>query len=103
MSSSPALAIEAIDRAISAVESVLDTLRRERAALTGAGAGEAMPVREAAPEDAIELGLAAARFGLEKDTLRLWARRHPSLAIKAGGRWLIFPTRLRKFLNGQHS
>ena len=45
----------------------------------------------------VDLGAAAARFAVEKDTLRRWCRDE-GIGIRRGGRWTVSVPRLRRHL-----
>jgi hypothetical protein len=90
----PALGI--LDETIAATKAHLAELEAKRAALAGRpyfrSLGEAVQPRE--ETDLIELHIAAQRFGVVADTIRLWCRTE-RIGKKRGGRWLVSISRLR--------
>lgn len=44
---------------------------------------------------------AARRAGVVSTTVSTWAKHHPALGHKVGGRWRIDPTQLQRILEGQ--
>ncbi|MGN6284508.1 MAG: hypothetical protein ACTHM2_05090 [Afipia sp.] len=67
------------------------------------------PMRDAGepniPEDLIDVAAAATLAFVQKDTVRLWARKHPleggGFGVKYGGRWLISRAPYLKFIRNR--
>lgn len=80
-----------IDRVIETCELLVDELKRERRAIHQVGREIVVPPPPPSrnPEDFVDLAVAARRFGMATDTLRLLVRTRPDLGRKAGGRWQV--------------
>lgn len=51
-------------------------------------------------QDLIEVGMAASRFGIAKDTIRFWCRQDDGvIGTRRGGRWLVSVSALRAKLS----
>lgn len=83
-----------VDLAIDSMRAALADLERARALLAGKRIEVEPELPDSQDDDLLELGEAARRFRIAKDTLRSWARRE-NIGVKKGGRWLVSIRQLR--------
>jgi hypothetical protein len=86
--------IDGLRQIIALAQEQLDQLLADDAAAPSFGAEEDDEADFAA-DNMIELGEAARRFGVAKDTLRFWARTE-GIGKKSRGRWFISIPKLQR-------